>query len=196
MVVACSYLGSVGLVQAANEAGLKPKTFGGAMVGLQATAVKGKLGPELNGIVNYETWVPSKKLITPAAAAFFKQYRKDAKGNGIDPLGYYVGGWGYAYIEVLGDAVQAKKRLNDTKLAHYIHTPTFGTVMGKIKFGKNGERAHSRMPEVQDYNIKPGSGLKTFAEMNYQTIIGPSKFKIGNMIYPYAKVREVKSAQR
>ena len=30
------------------------------MVGLQATVFKNKLGPELNGIVNYETWVPSK----------------------------------------------------------------------------------------------------------------------------------------
>jgi branched-chain amino acid transport system substrate-binding protein len=196
LVVVCSYpLDSVGMVQAANEAGLSPKMFGGAMVGLQATAVKEKLGPELNGIVNYETWVPSKKLMTPAAAAFFKQYREDAKGKGIDPLGFYLGGWGYAYIQVLGDAVEGAKSLNDTKLAHYIHGHTFDTVMGKIKFGKNGEWADSRMLEVQYHSIKPEAGLKTFAGMSYQTIIGPSEYKTGKMIYPYTKVHSATSPE-
>ena len=33
--------------------------IGGAMVGLQATVFKQQLGAKLNGIVNYETWVPS-----------------------------------------------------------------------------------------------------------------------------------------
>jgi branched-chain amino acid transport system substrate-binding protein len=41
--------------------------FGGGMVGLQATAIKNKLKSKLNGIVNYETWVPSPKLMAPAA---------------------------------------------------------------------------------------------------------------------------------
>ena len=59
----------------------------------------------LNGIVNYETWVPSKTLMTPAAQDFFMQYQEQAKGQGIDPLGYYLGGWGYSYIQVLGNAV-------------------------------------------------------------------------------------------
>src|SRR5258708_39421320 len=38
-------LDSVGLVRAVNEAGLKPKMFGGGMVGLQSTAVKTSLRP-------------------------------------------------------------------------------------------------------------------------------------------------------
>src|SRR4029077_4061279 len=67
LVVFCSYpLSSVGLIQSANELGLKPKMMGGAMVGLQATAFKDKLKSKLNGIVNYETWVPSTKLMAPA----------------------------------------------------------------------------------------------------------------------------------
>ena len=62
LVVVCSYpLNSVGIVQAANEIGFKPKMFGGAMVGLQATVFKNKLKAKLNGIVNYETWVPSTR---------------------------------------------------------------------------------------------------------------------------------------
>ena len=44
LVVVCAYpLDSVGMVQAANEVGLTPKMFGGAMVGLQATFFKDKL---------------------------------------------------------------------------------------------------------------------------------------------------------
>ena len=74
LVVVCSYpLDSVGMVLAAHEAGLKPKMFGGAMVGLQATVFKNKLGPALNGIVNYETWVPEDKLMFPATKEFFAE---------------------------------------------------------------------------------------------------------------------------
>ena len=62
IVVVCAYpLDSVGMVQAANEIGLTPKMFGGALVGLQATFFKDKLKGKLNGIVNYETWVPDRE---------------------------------------------------------------------------------------------------------------------------------------
>ena len=44
LVVVCAYpLDSVGMVLAANEIGLNPKMFGGALVGLQATFFKDKL---------------------------------------------------------------------------------------------------------------------------------------------------------
>ena len=68
LLVICSYpLDTVGMVKTMREVGFKPKMWGGAMVGLQATAFKTQLGPLLNGIVNYETWVPSPKLMAPAA---------------------------------------------------------------------------------------------------------------------------------
>ena len=66
IVILCSYpLSSVGLVLAINELNYKPKIIGGAMVGLQATVFKSKLGAKLNGIINYETWVPSDKMMVP-----------------------------------------------------------------------------------------------------------------------------------
>ena len=44
LVVVCSYPpDSVGIVRAVNELGFKPKAIGGAMVGLQATAIKAQL---------------------------------------------------------------------------------------------------------------------------------------------------------
>ncbi len=68
------------------------------MVGLQALVFKDKLKPKLNGIVNYETWVPDKKQMYEGTEAFFKEYQEKAKAAGVDPLGYYLGGWGYAHI--------------------------------------------------------------------------------------------------
>jgi hypothetical protein len=46
IVIVCSYPpDSVGMVRAVNEVDFKPKMIGGAMVGLQSTAIKARLGP-------------------------------------------------------------------------------------------------------------------------------------------------------
>ncbi len=160
LVCVCAYpLDAVGMVLAVNEANYKPKMFGGAMVGLQATVFKMKLKDKLNGIVNYETWVPSMQY--EGTKAFFDKYQSRAKAEGIDPLGYYLGGWGHAYIDVLGQAVEGAKSLDDDKIADYLRKNTFKTVMGSIKFGKNGEWAKSGMLQVQYHGIKPDSRSRT-----------------------------------
>ncbi len=172
IVVVCAYpLDSVGMVLAANEVGLTPKMFGGALVGLQATVFKDKLKGKLNGIVNYETWVPDKKEMYNGTEAFFKEYQSRAKAEGVDPLGYYLGGWGYAYIQILGDAVKGAKSIEDDKIAAYLRTHTFNTVMGPIKFGAKGEWAYSRMLTVQYHDIKDDANLETWRGMSYQTVL-------------------------
>jgi branched-chain amino acid transport system substrate-binding protein len=187
LVVVCSYpLSSVGIVLSANELGLKPKMFGGGMVGLQATVFKNKLKGKLNGIVNYETWVPSAKLMA-SAAGFFKKYQARAPGEGIDPLGYYLGGWGYAYFQVLGQAIEGTKSINDAKLAHYMHSEEFKTIMGDVRFGKNGEWTKSGMLEVQYHGITDAVNLETWRGMSYQTVLTPPDEATGKVIYPYAK---------
>jgi branched-chain amino acid transport system substrate-binding protein len=191
LVTICSYpLDSVGMVKAVNELNYKPKMIGGAMVGLQATVFKNQLGPLLNGFVNYETWVPSKEMMLPSTAEFLKKYQARAGAEGVDPLGYYLGGWGYAYIQVLGDAVQGTKTLDDAKLADYIKKTTFKTIMGDVKFGKNGEWAEGRMLQVQYHGIKQGAGLETWRGMDYQTVLTPPSLKTGNIIYPYEKAKQ------
>ncbi|MGA2818218.1 MAG: amino acid ABC transporter substrate-binding protein, partial [Xanthobacteraceae bacterium] len=135
LVVVCSYpLSSAGIVMSANELNFTPKMFGGAMIGLQATVLKNKLKSKLNGIVNYETWVPSPKLLTPAAD-FFQKYQERAKAEGVDPLGSSLGGWGYAYFQVLGEAVEGAKSVNDDKVADYLRSHEFHTIMADVRFG-------------------------------------------------------------
>ncbi len=191
IVVVCAYpLNSVGMVQAANEIGLTPKMFGGALVGLQATFFKDKLKGKLNGIVNYETWVPDKKQMYEGTEAFFKEYQSRAKAEGVDALGYYLGGWGYAYIQILGDAVKGAKSINDDKIAAYLKSHTFNTVMGPIKFGKKGEWAQGRMLTVQYHDISDASNLETWRGMSYQTVLEPSNLATGKVIFPYEKAHK------
>ncbi len=187
LVVVCSYpLSSVGIVLSAKELGLAPKMFGGAMVGLQATAFKDKLKSKLNGIVNYETWVPSPKLMAPAAD-FFKVYQERAKGAGVDPLGYYLGGWGYAYLQLLGEAIKGTNSINDDKLADYMRSHEFKTIMADVKFGKNGEWTKSTMLQVQYHDVPDNANLETWRGMSYQTVLTPEDQKTGDVIYPYEK---------
>jgi len=64
----CSYLNdSVGLIRGISEVGLEPKVVGGAMIGPQSSAVQTALGPLLNGLVNYEYWLPVPKMIVSTA---------------------------------------------------------------------------------------------------------------------------------
>jgi branched-chain amino acid transport system substrate-binding protein len=190
IVTICSYpLDSVGMVRAVNELNYKPKMIGGAMVGLQATVFKNQLGPLLNGWVNYETWVPDKKMFYEGTEDFFKKYQSKAAAAGVDPLGYYLGGWGYAYAQVLEQAVKGTKSLKDDVLADYIHKNAFKTIHGDIKFGPTGEWEKSGMLQVQYHDIKQGAGLETWRGMDYQTVLTPGDMSTGKLIYPYEKAK-------
>jgi branched-chain amino acid transport system substrate-binding protein len=190
VVIVCSYpLSSVGIVQTINELNYKPKMCCAAMVGLQGIAIKSKLGSKLNGIINYETWVPSEKMMAPAKS-FFEKYQARAGAEGADPLGYYLGGWGYAYISVLGQAVEGAKSIEDAKVAEYLRKNEFKTIMGDWRYGPNGEWTKSGMLQVQYHNIKDGDGLDVWRGMSYQTVVAPADQKTGNVIYPYENARK------
>jgi len=187
VVAICSYpLDSVGMVKAVNELNYKPKMIGGAMVGLQATVFKTQLGPLLNGWTNYETWVPS--MMTPSADAFLKTYQSRAAAEGVDPLGYYLGTWGYAYLEVLAAGVNGSKSINDDKIAEWLRANPAKTIMGDIKFGAKGEWAASKMLQVQYHDIKNNS-VDQHRGMDTQTVLTPADLKTGALIYPYEKAK-------
>ena len=187
LVVIGSYpLDSVGMVRAVNEVGFKPKMIGGAMVGLQATVFKTQLGPLLNGWVNYDFWLPLKTMEFPGVMEFIKKYQVRAPGEGVDPLGFYIAPWGYGYLQVLGQAIEATKSLDDAKLIDYMHKATFKTILGDVKFGADGEWAQSRVLQVQFQNIK-GNDIGQFRDVSAQAIVAPEKYKSGGkFIYPYS----------
>ncbi len=189
LVVVCSYpLSSVGIALAINEMNYTPKLIGGAMVGLQATVFKLKLGSKLNGIVNYETWVPSDKMMAPAAA-FFKKYQDRAKAEGVDPLGYYLGGWGYAYAGIVGEAIANTKSVDDGKIADYFRKTTFKTIMGSWSYGPGGEWTKSGMMQVQYHGVKDGTDIDQWRGMAVQTVLTPPELATGKVVYPYEKAK-------
>ena len=189
LVVVCSYPpDSVGIVRAVNEIGFKPKAIGGAMVGLQATAIKTQLGPLLNGWINYDFWLPVPKMEFAGVADLIKRYQAKAGAEGVDPLGYYMAPWGYAQLQVLQQAVEGTKSLDDAKLGDYIRANTFKTVVGDVKFGAKGEWEKSRVLQVQFQNVK-GNDVAQFKDMSTQVVVAPAEYESGKVIYPYEKAK-------
>jgi branched-chain amino acid transport system substrate-binding protein len=180
---------SVGMVRAANEVGLKPKMFGGGMVGLQATAIKMQLGPLLNGIVNFDFWLPTPTMQFPGILDFLKTYQAKAAAEGVDLLGYYIPPWSYAQVQVLGQAVEATKSLDQNKLADYMRGATFKTLVGDVRFGDGGEWAQERMLQVQFQNVK-GNDIEQFRDAKTQVIVSPAEYKSGNVIFPFTDARK------
>jgi len=180
---------SVGMVRAANEVGLKTKLFGGGMVGLQSTSIKTQLGPLLNGIVNYDFWIPVPKMQFAGVNDLIKRYQAKAAGEGVDPLGYYMAPWAYSQLQLLAAGVEATKSLDDAKIADYISKNTIKTVLGDVKYGPNGEWAQPRVVEVQFHDIK-GNDVEQFRTMNTQTVVAPAEYASGKIMYPYTDVKK------
>ena len=189
LVVVCSYPpDSVGMVRSVNEIGFKPKAIGGAMVGLQATAIKTQLGPLLNGWTNYDFWLPVPKMEFAGVADLIKRYQAKAAAEGVDPLGYYMAPWAYAQLQVIQQAIEATKSLDDAKLAEHIRASTFKTVVGDVKFGAKGEWEKSRVLQVQFQNVK-GNDVAQFKDMSTQVVVAPAEYESGKPIYPYEKAK-------
>jgi branched-chain amino acid transport system substrate-binding protein len=175
---------SVGMVKAANEVGLKAKMFGGGMVGLQFAAIQKNLGPLLNNVINYDFWAPEPSLAFPGVNEFLARYQEAAKGKGVDPLGHYLPPFAYAYLQILEQAVQKTKSLDQAKLADYFRKNTHDTVVGKVKFGRNGEWATSRVLMVQFRDVQPDN-LEQFAGPGKRLVLYPKAWKSGDIVYPY-----------
>jgi branched-chain amino acid transport system substrate-binding protein len=179
---------TAGILRAANEVGLKAQLFGGAMVGLQTTALKTQLGPLLNGIVINENWLPAPAMQFPGVMDFLKRYQAKAQAEGVDPLGYFLPPWAYARMQLLAQAIEGTQSVDDGKLADYFRGHTFNTIIGDVAFGKDGEWAVPRIVWTQFQNIK-GNDLEQFKDPATEVVVLPAEFKSGTLIYPYSAAR-------
>jgi branched-chain amino acid transport system substrate-binding protein len=180
---------SVGIVRAANEIGLTPKMFGGAFIGLLVTPIKAQLGPLMNGIVNNTPFLPAPSLMFPGTREVLAKYQSAAQGAGIDPLGPAFPPLGYAAGQVLAQAVEETKSLDQITLAAYMHSHTFSTVVGDIAFGPDGEWAKARVFFTQFQHVAPNS-IEQFRDASHEVIVWPNEYKSADMIYPYAEAKK------
>jgi branched-chain amino acid transport system substrate-binding protein len=188
------YVGSyppdtAGMVRAINEIGLNTKLCCGGMVGLQSAALKTQLGPLLNGMVNYDFWLPAPTMQFPGVMDLLKKYQAKAPAEGVDALGYYMPPYAYAYLQVLAEAVEGTKGLDQEKLATYMHGHTFKTVAGDIAFGESGEWAQPRVLQVQFQGVK-GNDVEQFKNPATQVIVAPEQYVSGKVRYPYTDAKK------
>ncbi len=180
---------NVGIIRAANEIGLTPKMFGGAMIGMLITPIRVQLGPVANGLVIVETFLPSPKLQFAGLDSVMKRYQARAGELKTDPLGYAFVPIGYAAGQVLAKAVTETKSLDHDKLADYVRKTKFDTVVGEVKFGKDGEWEQARQFTTQVQNVVPNN-LDQFRDGSKTPVLWPPEYKSGNIIYPYADARK------
>src|SRR5882672_9508260 len=182
----CSYLNdSVGLLRAIDKVGLAPKIVGGAMIGPQNGSIKAELGPLLNGLVNYEYWLPVPKMMYPGIGEMIAEYQSRAAAEGADPLGYYVAPQAYAQMQIIEQAIAATASLDDAKLAQFTRDHAFQTILGELKFGAGGGWSEARVLQVQYRDIKDND-LSNFRNAETQAVVWPPSLASAALIYPYA----------
>jgi branched-chain amino acid transport system substrate-binding protein len=177
-----------GILHAIQEVRLSAILVGGAMVGLQSASVKTQFGELLNGIVSYELFVREPTMHFPGIEDFLSEYQPLARTRGTDPLGYYIPPFTYAAAQILEEAVKSVGSLDQERLAQYLHNSRFQTIVGEVKFGKDGEWETSRILTIQYQGVK-GSDLEQFSKPGTQVILHPAELKSGDLIQPYAAAK-------
>src|SRR3954462_1638318 len=191
IVFICSYPNdSVALVRAINEIGVGDvKLIGGGMVGLQFTPIMVNLGSSLNGIVNYTSYAPGMKF--DGIDDFLKRYTQKATEAKVDPLGFYLPPFNYAIGQILEQAVSATKSIDDRTLAKWLHSNEVKTIVGPIRWGKDGEWAQARVVQAQFRGVKD-KDIEQFRQPGRQVVVYPEDYKTGDVITPFEKARPAK----
>jgi len=179
---------SVAIVRAVNEIGVgdSVKIFGGGMVGLQFTPIMTNLGSSLNGIVNYNSFVPGIKY--PGIDDFLKRYAVKAAEAKVDPLGFYLPPFNYAIGQMYEQAINATKSLDHKRLADYLRKNEMQTIVGPIRYGPDGEWANARVVQAQFRGVTD-KNTDQFREVGKQIVLYPPQYKTGDVIAPFEKAR-------
>jgi len=179
---------SVLIVRAVGEIGVgaSVKIFGGGMVGLQYTSVMEALGAALNGIVNYNTYVPG--LAHEGVDQFLSRYSQRAIDAKVDPLGYYLPPFEYAIGQMLEQAIGATRSLQDRAIAEHLRRNEMKTIVGPIRYAADGEWAQPRVVTTQFQGVKDRN-LEQFRKPGVQAILFPENLKNGRLKAPFEQAR-------
>jgi len=177
---------SAAVVRSVREIGVGDtvKIFGGGMVGLQYTPIMQSLGSALNGILNYNTYVPGAKY--EGIDDFLQRYSKRAAEAKVDPLGYYLTPFTYAIGQLLEQAANATGTLDHPRLAQYLRTNEMKTIVGPVRYRKDGEWANPRIITTQFQGVKD-KDIEQFKKPGVQVILHPDSLKNGKLKAPFEK---------
>jgi len=182
---------SAAILRAVNEIGVgdNVKIFGGAMVGLQFAGVMENLGSLLNGVVNFNTWLPEPSMYFDGTKAFFETYSKRAVAAKVDPLGYYLAPFGFGMGQLIEQAVNATKSLDQKTLAKYLRENVHQTIIGPIAYSADGEWKETATLEAQFRGVVD-KNIDQFRSSGRQVILFPDRLKTGDLIFPFEAARK------
>jgi branched-chain amino acid transport system substrate-binding protein len=182
---------SAAILRAVNEIGVgdNVKIFGGAMVGLQFAGVMQNLGSLLNGVVNFNTWLPEPSMYFDGTKAFFETYSTRAVEAKVDPLGYYLAPFGFAMGQLIEQAVNATKSLDQKTLAKYLRDNVHHTIVGPIEYAADGEWKQTATLEAQFRGVVD-KNVDQFRSSGKQVILFPDRLKTGDLIFPFEAARK------
>ena len=182
---------SAAILRAVNEIGVgdNVKIFGGALVGLQFAGVMQNLGSLLNGVVNFNTWLPEPSMYFDGTKAFFETYSKRAVEAKVDPLGYYLAPFGFAMGQLIEEAVNATKSLDQKTLAKYLRDNVHHTIVGPIEYAADGEWKQTATLEAQFRGVVD-KNVDQFRSSGKQVILFPDRLKTGDLIFPFEAARK------
>ncbi len=182
---------SAGILRAINEIGIgdNVKLFGGGMVGLQFGPVMENLGSLVNGVVNFNTWLPEPSMYYDGTKAFFETYSKRAVEAKVDPLGYYLAPFGYAQGQLIEAAVKSVGSLDQKAIGKYLHENEVKTIVGPISFAADGERKVTATLQAQFQGIVD-KNMDQFKKPGKQVILFPPNLKSGELVTPFEAARK------
>jgi branched-chain amino acid transport system substrate-binding protein len=141
MVFVASYPpDSVGILRAVNEIGVgdNVKIFGGGMVGCSLPRTWNRWGSLLNGVINYNSWLPEPSMFFDGTKEFFAKYAPRAIEAKVDPLGYYLAPFGYAWASCSRRPSTPPRGFDQKALAKYLRENEHKTIVGRSPSRRTG----------------------------------------------------------
>ena len=90
-------------------------------------------------------------------------------------------------MQVMAQAIEATKSLDQKLIADYMHKAAFDTIAGPMKFGPTGEQPDARVLLVQYQGIE-GNAIDQFKLPGKQVIIFPPELRSGGFKYPFSDI--------
>jgi len=92
---------------------------------------------------------------------------------------------------MLEQAVGATRSLDHKTLASYLRQNEMKTVVGPIKYGKDGEWANARVVQAQFRGVAD-KNMEQFRQPGKQVVLYPDAYKTGDVVAPFEKARSAK----
>ena len=183
---------SAGILRAVNEIGIgdSVKIFGGGMVGLQFAAVMANLGSLLNGVVNYNTWLPEPEHVLRRDQGVLRDLHETGRGSQGRSAG------------LLSCAVRLRQSANSSsrpsrrrgrstrRPSQNICTSTRSRPSSaRSRFRRTASARKPRRCMAQFRGVVD-KNIEQFRSSGKQVILFPEKLKSGDLVSPFEAARK------